>query len=163
MNNLIKNVFLGFFAIASFAAAPAMAKNVVADVDQISEVLKAAGYRAEIKEDGSGGGGRYVRSAAAGYNFLILPGGCDDSNKNCKSVQFYVAFNPEKSPTLDAMNTYNKEHRWGRAYLDKDGDPAIEFDLDLEAGGMSAELFLDNVAYWEMAIGRYAKFVFAKN
>jgi Putative bacterial sensory transduction regulator len=157
MKNLIR-LFVASFVL--FFAAPAMAKNVVADVDQIAGVLKGAGHMLEIK---TADGERYISSEIAGYKYALLFFGCDDTKKNCKSVQFFVAFTPKTKPTLDAMNGYAKDHRWGRIYLDKDGDPAMEFDLDLEQGGMSEELFLDNVAYWEAIVGGFAKFVFGED
>jgi hypothetical protein len=139
---------------------PAMAKNVTADVNQIAALLKKGGETLEIKPDDDG---PYVRVTGDGYDYSIFTYGCDDKDKNCKSVQFYAAFNPKTSPTLEAMNGYARDNRWGRIYLDKEGDPAIEFDVDLEQGGMSEALFLDNVAYWEMIIDRYGDFVFGPN
>ena len=146
-------------AMAALAATPALARNVVADVDLIADVMKASGRTAEIKDVK---GERFVSAEGGGYTYMILPFGCDDAGKGCKSVQFFIAFNPKTSPSLEAMNKYARDNRWGRIYLDKDGDPAIEFDLDLEKGGMSDALFLDNVEYWEAILGAYAKWVFAK-
>jgi Putative bacterial sensory transduction regulator len=157
MKNLIRLFVLLFAGFAALAAAPAMARNVVADVDQIAAVMKAAGYKVEIAETKSD---RFIKAEAGGYNYAILVYGCDDKGKTCKSVQFFVAFDPKQSPTLEAMNKYAHGHRWGRVYLDDEGDPAIEYDLDLEKGGMSPELFLDNVEYWEAILATFAEFVF---
>ena len=144
-------------ALFSLTSAPALASNIVADVDHIAGVLERAGYAPEL---GANAGERFITAQANGYKFLVLPLGCDDNKSNCRSVQFFISFNPQSSPSLEAMNNYARENRWGRIYLDKDGDPALEFDLDLERGGMSEELFLDNLAYWEATIDAYAKFVF---
>ncbi len=159
MKRLFRSVLTLLAAFAAITAAPALAKNVVADIDQIAEVLTGAGYKFEKKEKD---GEKYLRVEASGYHFLLFSYGCDDKGQKCKSVQFYAAFDPDKSPTLDVMNSYARENRWGRVYLDKDGDPAIEFDLDLEQGGMSGELFLDNVAYWEAVMVAFADFSFGK-
>lgn len=146
-----------FAALFSVASAPALATNIVADVDHIAGVLERAGYAPEL---GTNAGERSITAQANGYKFLVLPLGCDDSRSNCRSVQFFISFNPQSSPSLEALNSYARDNRWGRVYLDKDGDPALEFDLDLERGGMSEELFLDNLAYWEATVDSYAKFVF---
>ncbi|MBP6362069.1 MAG: YbjN domain-containing protein [Novosphingobium sp.] len=159
MKQLIRSILIIFAAVAAMLAAPAMAKNVTADLDQINEVMKGAGYKSEVKEKD---GERYITVEASGYRFLLFAFGCDDAKKKCKSVQFFAVFNPSTKPTLEAMNTYARQNRWGRVYLDKDGDPAIEFDLDLEQGGMSGELFLDNVAYWEAIMVAFADFAFGK-
>lgn len=159
MKHLIRNSFLMISAVAALSATPVLARNVTADVDQIAKVMTAAGHSLEVKNND---GERFIMADGSGYKYAILPYGCDDKGKACKSVQFFIAFNPDKSPTLEAMNEYSRDHRWGRVYLDKDGDPALEFDLDLEQGGMTEELFLDNVAYWEAILESYAKFAFEK-
>lgn len=38
--------------------------------------------------------------------------------------------------TLQDVNTWNQEKRFARAYLDTDGDPVVEAELDL-AGGVT--------------------------
>lgn len=144
----------------ALAVAPAQARNVTADMAQIAEVMQGAGYNVEVKQ---AEGESFLSVDMESYRFLLLPFGCDDKGKNCKSVQFFAAFDPASSPSLEAMNAYARENRWGRIYLDKENDPAIEFDLDLEQGGMSPELFLDNVAYWEAVVAGYSKFVFGKD
>jgi hypothetical protein len=40
----------------------------------------------------------------------------------------------KKPPTLERINAWNREHRFSRAYLDADGDPVLEADLDLSGG-----------------------------
>jgi hypothetical protein len=36
--------------------------------------------------------------------------------------------------TMDKVNEWNKTKRFSRAYLDSDGDPNVEWDIDLEGG-----------------------------
>lgn len=144
---------------AAAAAHPVSAANVVADPAQVAEVFKAAGYRAEPKtsEDGD----VYLSSSTGGYTFLVFFNGCDQGTTNCKSVQFYAGFTPEPKFTPEQINAYARGHSWGRFYLDEEGDPAVEMDVDLEQGGMSEALFKDNIAYWEAVLSDFGKFVFA--
>jgi hypothetical protein len=147
-----------FAAAFSVAASPAHGRNVVADQEQIRDVLQEAGYRAQLER---GEEGRYIISSSGGDTFVVLFYGCDEKDENCKSVQLYAGFDPAISPSLEAMNAYARDNRFGRVYLDNDGDPCIEMDIDLEAGGMSRELFLDNIAYWEAILGGFSEFVFS--
>lgn len=158
---MFKQVIAGTIgAAALFAAAPLSAKNITADLDQIADLLKEEGFQAKIDERE---GDRWIESGMSGYNYLILPFGCNDRGKDCKSVQLYVAFVPQNKPTLEEMNTYAAENRFGRVYLDTDGDPVIEMDIDLEAGGMSKALFLDNLAYWDAIMVSFGEFAFSKD
>ena len=159
MNRLIRSILVLFGALAALTATSAMARNVVAKADQIAAVLKSSGRTAEVK---NAGGERYVLAEVSGHKYAILALGCDDEGELCKSVQFFAAFEPENRPTLESMNNYARNLRWGRIYLDNEGEAILEFDLDLEKGGMSSALFLDNVAKWEAMVSGYAKFVTGK-
>ena len=157
---LKKTIMSAVGAAAFLAATPVAAQNITADLDQIAGVLKEEGYKAKIDE---GDGQRWIESAMSGYTYIILPFGCDDAGKDCKSVQFYVAFVPTNKPTLEEMNKYAAENRFGRVYIDDEGDPIIEMDIDLEAGGMSRALFLDNLAYWDSIMVAFGDFAFSKD
>jgi hypothetical protein len=74
------------------------------------------------------------RFQLAGYKTLLL------SKK--KNLQLYVSFK-HKTP-LVRINEWNRDKRYTRAYIDKEGDPVLEADLDLEGGssmGAVKELF----------------------
>ena len=158
---MLKHAIAGAIFSAPLAVAtPLAAKNITADVDQIAELLQSEGYQAKLEGEGAD---RFINTGMAGYNFLILPFDCDAKGENCKSVQFYVAFAAKNKPTLEEMNTYASENRFGRIYLDGDRDPVIEMDVDLEAGGMSPALFMDNLAYWEAIMVSFADFAFSKD
>ena len=74
-----------------------------------------------------------------GYKTLLF-------NKG-KNLQFYASF--KKKATMGRINDWNASKRYTRAYLDKEGDPVLEADLDLEGGvsyGALAEFFKTWVA-----------------
>lgn len=141
-------------------SAPAMAQNVVADAEQIASVMQKSGYRAEVV--GEDGEKRYIRSGAGGKTFAVFMFGCDDDGNNCKTIQLYAGFKTDDPPSLELMNTYAAKKRWGRIYLDDDRDPVIEMDIDLEDGGLSEELFIDNLEYWEVVMANFSKFASSK-
>uniref|UniRef100_A0A831XFY5 YbjN domain-containing protein n=1 Tax=Thermus islandicus TaxID=540988 RepID=A0A831XFY5_9DEIN len=69
----------------------------------------------------------------------------DCQEGRCESLQLYAGFSMEKPTTLERINAWNWEHRFSRAYLDADGDPALEADLDLsgEVAEGAIRAFLD--------------------
>ncbi|MCP5387917.1 MAG: YbjN domain-containing protein [Novosphingobium sp.] len=144
--SLLSNLITTSALAAAFVAAPALARNVVADAAQITDVLNKAGATAKLESTKSG---KMVIVSNTSVPFAIILAGCDDNDANCKSVQFYASFANKKRPSLDDINSWSRDHRWGRFYIDNDGDATMEFDVDLEQGGMSEELFIDNVAYWQ--------------
>lgn len=148
------SLFVGLAALT--LAAPALAQNVVADREQIASVLRGAGYKAEIL--GEPGSNRYISTGTGGNAFTIHMYGCNEDSESCKTVMFYAWFDDDP-PSLEAMNQYSSSHRWGRFYIDEDGDAVIEMDLDLEDGGVAPELFIDNIEYWDAVLSNYAQFV----
>ena len=159
MNKLIAT-FAGA-VLALGLPAVAEAKNVVADPETIAAAMRDAGFRAEI--DKLSDGSPFVQSSSGGLPFRVFFYGCNDAHTECKTMQLYAGFLTKKSPTLEEMNEYIRDNRFGRVYIDSEDDPVIEMDIDLEKGGMSPELFKDNLEYWEYVMGQFAKFSFGKD
>lgn len=144
-------------ALTLAVATPAVAdaQTVVADAASVADALRLTGYRADVSK--SDDGDPLVRSGASGVNFAIVYYGCTKGAK-CTTVQFYAGFST-KTVTLAKINEWNTGHRFGRAYIDKEGDPCLEMDVDLDAGGMTRALFLDHVGVWDALLGSFATFV----
>ena len=146
---------------ASLLAAPALARNVTADLNDIAGLLRDKGHKVSVK---AADGESYLRVEDEGaYSYSIFFYGCDDKGTHCKSLQFYASFTTRTKPSLEELNTYNSKHRFGRAYLDKEGFPNMEFDLNLNEGGMNEPLFIDTVGLWDAMIEVYAEFLFGRD
>ena len=146
--------------LAGMAAAPASAENVTADIPQIARIMQAEGLQAKIEAEDDGR--PYILSGLSGYSFIVRPYGCNDDWTDCKFIQLRAGFTPNVKPTLAEVNKHAADNFFGRFYLDEENDPIIELDLNLEAGGMSRELFVDNLAYWDMALATYGEAMFGK-
>jgi hypothetical protein len=90
-------------------------------VERAEAILKALKYNYEVVKPGE-----VYRFQIDGFKVLLF-------NKG-KNLQFYAGFKPTKKPTLARINEWNATKRYSHAYLDKDRDPVIESDLDLEGG-----------------------------
>lgn len=159
MRNTVFTLAAGLVVLA--ASSPAAAQNVVADPAMIAKVMRDAGYRAEIEK--ASDGSPFIQSSSGGYPFRLFFFGCEDDFTDCDTVQLFAGFKSDRSPSLQEMNTYSRDNRWGRVYIDEEDDPVIEMDIDLEDGGMSAELFKDNLEYWDTIMGKFAGFAFSKD
>ena len=144
-------------AAVSLGASPAFAQQVTAqDPQSVASALLAAGYKAEVKKDDTGD--PLISSSSSGSKFAIFFYNCSN-NANCATVQFHAAFDTptDKTPSLEQINAWNRTQRFGRAYLDKEGDPAIEMDIDLDDGGISQALFIDNLEFWVSVLAEFEK------
>ncbi|MEP6785411.1 MAG: YbjN domain-containing protein [Sphingomonadales bacterium] len=145
---------LAVAALALWCSGAAAAQTVTAATPQsVVAALQAGGYKAVLSKDSSGD--PRVESAASGSKFVVTFYGCT-KNVACKTVTFYAGWSGGKA-TQDQINEWNMNRRFSRAYIDKDGDPVIEFDVDLDDGGMSQALFVDNLQFWESAMGGFKK------
>lgn len=146
---------LGLAALG--AAGTAQAQMVTAqNPESVAKVLRDRGYRAELTKDPEGD--PLIKSGAEGTNFLLLLFNCTNG-KACATVQFYAGFDREGDYPLEKLNEWNRDNRFGRAYRDKEGDPVVEMDVDLDDGGMSQALFEDNLEFWTSIVGKFRQFI----
>ncbi|MGH6786224.1 MAG: YbjN domain-containing protein [Novosphingobium sp.] len=149
-----------WFAVAALASAwaiPAQAQMVRAqDPDSLVQALQQAGYAAKLGTDAVGD--PQITSGVSGTTFQIYFYNCTD-HKNCATVQFHSAYDLQNPVGLDQLNEWNRMKRFGRGFLDKESDPVLEMDVDLDDGGMSRPLFIDNIEFWTSILGEFEKLI----
>lgn len=154
----MKKMLFALGAVAALALpATAQAQMVKAqDPKSLVSALQSAGYKAELTTDTSGD--PMIRSASGGTAFTLFFYGCTD-NEECATIQFYAGFSEPSNASLRAMNDWNRDNRFGRAYLADDGSARVEMDVDLDDGGVSRELFVDNLEFWEIVMSKFEDYV----
>jgi len=104
-------------------------RKVVASISQseMKDLMEAEGYSASINDD----------------KILIwkIEGICAQMfvAEDEKSIQFHVSFS-DGNATLKKVNQWNRSRKYSRTYLDDDGDPHLELDLDIEGGVTEARI-----------------------
>jgi hypothetical protein len=99
-----------------------------------------------------------IDSAVSGTYFQIFFYNCT-ANKACATVQFHSAYDLRNPVSLDRINEWNRTKRFGRAFLDKENDPVLEMDVDLDDGGLSRMLFIDNIEFWSSILGEFERHI----
>ncbi len=56
------------------------------------------------------------------------------------AIQLSAGFSLTTPPSLGSINQWNRAKRYARAYLDQQGDPRVELDLDLEGGATAGAI-----------------------
>jgi hypothetical protein len=95
----------------------------------MAAILKSEGYAHTVDPDGN------IIWTIEGYKTTLI------ISTDKKSVQFYASFG-DGNATLKKVNEWNKGKKYSKSYLDDDGDPVLELDLDLE-GGVTRERIVD--------------------
>lgn len=96
---------------------------------QIKAIMEGEGYAVSTNDSGK------VVWKIDGNKAAMLVG------SDGTSLQFYAGFSGGGS-SLAKVNKWNKDKRYSRSYIDDEGDPVLELDLDL-TGGVTRERILD--------------------
>jgi hypothetical protein len=119
---------------------------------EVAAILQRAGYKAEITKDQYGD--PLVRSASSGVNFSVYFYTCQKTPR-CTSIQFYAGF--QKPGISDnRVAEWNRTTRFGKAYLDKDGDPRLEMDMDVQHGA-TTEAIANDLDRWVAVLAAFTK------
>jgi hypothetical protein len=140
-------------------AAPAGAQTVTAkDPQSVAKAMQEAGFQAKLETDRTGD--PMIVSAASGSSFWVYFYNCT-KNKDCQTIQFQTSYDTdkEKAPSLEKVNEWNVTKRFTAAYLDKDGDPGLSMDVNLDFGGISPALFKDNLTVWTGLMASYEEHI----
>jgi len=139
------------FAVAAcllIPAVPAQAQTIAAaDPASIENALRVMGYLPKLETDKAGE--PVIRSTLEGLKYSIYFYGCD-TGKNCQHIQFSIAFETETPLTADLMNDWNSSRNVGQAFLDRNGDPVLEYYITT-SGGLPVAAFDRIVSQWSRA------------
>lgn len=144
-----------------FAAAPAQAEMISPkNPASIVSIVESQGLPAKlVTKDGAN---PYIESSRNGLKFLVLFLNCDGDNTNCTTLQYYMGFSDAKGTTLDKLNQWNMGKRFARAYRDKEGDPVLEMDVDLDFDGLPRQNVGETMKTWAALMDAYRSFLFDK-
>ena len=150
---------LGFGCVLGIGAfgAPAVAQELIdgKKPKAIEAILKGFGI-ARLETDSEGDPKISGRTDGKAYTVHFY--NCTD-NKDCSSIQFWTYWDEEA--TLDKVNEWNKDTRFGKLYIDGDNDVILEYDVNL-LGGISEKTLEDDADVWVTLISRVESKVFAR-
>lgn len=134
------------------AAAAALGVMVFAsDPAAIASLLATRGYETRLGTDSYGD--PMIETASQGVAWDMIFFDCD-GGAACRSVQFVTGFDLEDGLAVGRVNHWNRENRYAKVYLDREGDPFIEFDVNLEGGATEAN-FLSDLAIWNELLAAF--------
>jgi hypothetical protein len=121
---------LGVMAAALALATAPLAQAEAAEIskDEIAEILTEQGYAVRDLSANS------IAVTVSDYIILVGVDGADSDI----SYQTYLPGIRGDTLSYEFLNTFNNDVKFGRAYIDRDGDIAIQMDRN-SAGGVSAE------------------------
>lgn len=116
--------------------------------EELAGVFSNAGYKAEI--DALPSGRKVIRSSAAGHKFNVYTYGPKDNLERIRTMQF--TYGVVRKPPIESVNKWNENMRFGRAYLDDEGDLWLDWDCVLTYA--SPAYVKECLEWWEISLGK---------
>jgi hypothetical protein len=138
-------------ALTVVGAAEVHAKDIIDATDPEAILNLAKGYgSAKLGTDSSGD--PKITGRIDGTKYGVYFYGCKDG-KNCDDIQFAAAWSGV-SVSLEEINEWNRNKRFGRAYLDSDGDPSLLMSVNIDYG-VTEENLDDTFNWWKRVLEQY--------
>ena len=145
----------GILAATAAQAAPTILHNDGMTGAEVAKWLRDAGYKAELTTDN--GGDPVIKSSAEGVSFSIYFYDCE-AKPRCKAIQFSAGFDLKQPLTASKLNEWNRDNRYLKAYVDDEGDPHVEYDVNLNAS-RTKEGLDDDFSIWTSMISDFTTFI----
>jgi hypothetical protein len=127
----------------TFPARATLLADAGVSASEFATALRQAGYPADVTADRSGQ--PLIRSSTGKVLFNVYFYQCSQQLR-CESLQLTAPFR-HKSYTQTAIGAWNRERRFGRAFLDNHGVAWISMDIEA-SHGMTTEALQANVGRW---------------
>src|SRR5690606_15378694 len=140
--------------LAGLAAGPALSQAGAAVVTgaDVEAILAIARRHGEAEREDQYSDDPGISGVIDGIDYYVYfvncggPAGCEDLN-------FYAGFYDIR-PELEAINEWNRDRRFGKAYLDHDGDAVVEMDINLEHG-VTADNLDSSFQVWALVLSEF--------
>jgi len=151
----MKSAIVAALLLPALLAAPASAEELL-DGSKIDDILAIAQKYGPATLEQQQNGNPRISATTEGVSYQIFFMNCA-ANAVCEDLNFYAGFKDIK-PAMDALNTWNRDKRFGSAYLDADLDAAIEYDVNLEYG-VSRKNLDAAFGVWSLLLGEFAAYI----
>lgn len=151
----MKASILAFAATLLLAPLPAAAQ-VMADPDVVATFLEDYGLK--VTRDKDDQGDPMLSSRIEGIYFDVYFYGCTKGT-DCDSIEFSALFSSDQPVDVSVANDWNRQGRFARAYIDEDGNPNLEFDVNLDFDGVGGKNFDDTIDIWRAALSDFRQHI----
>lgn len=129
--------------------------TLTGNVDAVAKAMADAGF--ETERTTTSDGTPKLDGRIDGWMYSVYFYGCQ--NDSCDAIQFAAGFDEDQPMQYDIINEWNMGNRFGRAYLDDEGDPWVEYDINMEGDGVSLTNFNESLAYWDTVLKAFVEHI----
>jgi len=146
---------LAAFVAMAIPATPAAAQEIV-DGGRIDAIIAVARNYGSATIDTQHDGNPKIAGRMSGVPYSVFFLNCA-TQTTCNDMNFYAGFLGAKLPP-EKINRWNQDKRFGKAYLDQDGDAVIEMDVNIQDGVTRANMS-QTFAIWRLLMDQFTRFI----
>ncbi len=155
--NFHTKLFGGLATAALIASSTiATAEITATDANVVMKAMQDFGLVATMGVDGQGD--PKVSSRVSDTKFSVYFYGCQD-NDNCSSILIKAGYDLNNGISALKINEWNREKRFAKAYIDDEGDPFLEMDINLDFDGVGNKNFEDTLDWWRLLVEDFEEFI----
>lgn len=143
-------------ALLGAAMAQPVQAQVLADPEVVASFLEDYGLK--VTRDTDDEGDPMLSSRIEGIYFDVFFYGCTEG-QDCDSIEFSALFSGGEYVPLSVVNDWNGSNRFARAYIDEDGDPNLEFDVNLDFEGVGGRNFDNTIDVWRAVLSDFRQHI----
>lgn len=143
-------------AVMTTTATIATAEITATNADVVMKAMQDFGLVATMGTDGEGD--PKISSRVSDTKFSVYFYGCQE-NTNCTSVMIKAGYDLNTGISALKMNEWNREKRFTKAYIDDEGDPFLEMDVNLDYDGVGNKNFEDTLDWWRLLVEDFEEFI----
>lgn len=150
---MTRNKFLiaGLLGLALAGSAQADSMIDATQTETLTQAFRGYGS-AELGK--SNNGDPQITGRIDGTRYGVYFYGCENG-KNCREIQLAAGWSGT-SVSREEINTWNRDKRYCKTYIDREGDPMLELDINLRFG-VSRKNLDDTIEYWQICLSDYKR------
>lgn len=155
--NFHTKLFGGLATAAMITTATIAAADITADnAGAVMKAMQNFGLVATMGADSDGD--PKISSRVSDTKFSVYFYGCDN-NVNCSSIMIKAGYDLNSGMSALKINEWNREKRFAKAYIDDEGDPILEMDVNLDLDGVGDKNFEDTLDWWRLTVEDFEEFI----
>jgi len=148
-----------FAVVPAFSAQAAGSSPTMLDGNSTSDILNLMRGYGSATLGTQDSGDPKISGKIDGQAYTMYFSNCSDG-KDCEDIDLYAGYLDVK-PAQDLINSWNRDKRFSRAYLDKDGDAGLDMDINL-IHGVSQDNLDSTLSVWAQLVKKFTAYIGAK-
>jgi Putative bacterial sensory transduction regulator len=140
------------------APAPAPQADLYGTVtgNDMVRILSEAGYDATLSKDNEGD--PMIEGRIEGYKYTLFFYRCNKQQdpESCMDLQFHSSFTNDTNVNYSALNSYNRDNRFGQAFFATNGEIGLDMSATIQ-GGVTRQHIKEVIDWWKVTLTGFPK------